>query len=604
MGRCELNKPIKICPSSHVNQQQRKSTTNGTVKHVVKQQQLGIFKSKSNVLQSTPKTRRPLQQKELSFYSIASYSNHNSLNDQSTKSMTLNLPKSDPYSYKERNLSPNQSSWTTPSPTQSNVSFALKGSNSVNNDLDSNFNSTSNVQASQQTKVRCNACLIKKCMDIYIEVQFDEKIMKILNDFSPIQLPNLEQTKLNQQSNLQLNQAQINQKSTTLTKQKRFYTNNKIKSKSVSRLYYNSDKNSSLTKSIDQKPKNLKSTNELNNNLNKSTINDPSIDEITNNSSFNNSTNSNSNSSNNSVLNSSDLTNKSTNNETELNKTDFKTNGMKTNRPISSNIPLSTIKTKSNTRLNNRSNLISGNNKSTSSTNTLNASNPINLTSSTKNSKMSNTITINNLPFKSINKSNVKQHSTILPNKTSNVLSNLEQQNKLDDQKMNNEFNLNENGQQLNEDAKKIILNVTEKGIENGTENSTENGTENGTENRTENGTENRTDNGTKNGTDNEVKNEKEIDTETEKVTENGILNSTNVNGNIKTNETNLVRLIFENQSTESKQNVNTIEILNCYSDQNETTKIETDFVKLTTKMDNNLNLLLNTNIHNLPERV
>lgn len=434
--------------ASH-NNQQRKLLTSGTVsKHVVKQQQLGIFKSKSNTLQSTPKTRRPLQQKELSFYSIVSYSNNNSLSDQS-KSMTLNLPSNGKsYSFKERNLSPNQSSLTTPSPTQSNGSFALNKYST--NDLDLNYNSTSNMSnlnsPNSMNKARCNACWIKKCMDIYYEVEFDDKIMATLHDYHPIQLS------LNDESNknsLQIPSQQFNQQNNTLIKQKRYYTNNKLKSKSVSRLYYSAattaEKGNAKEKtSIDQ----AKSTTLINrksnglNNSNKSIVDHTttkSTDQTnaqSKNSSFNGSMNESNCSSSISDSNNSKTTNEQQNNKADLNNKNLKkANLTKANLTKSTDkLPASTkattkqMVTKNTKITNNRSNSTSSN----TSTSTMNLTSPNELKNATKptvSNKSKNTITLNNLPFKlnnfsSINKPIVNKHTSILPNKSTISLSN------------------------------------------------------------------------------------------------------------------------------------------------------------------------------------
>ena len=542
-----------------MNQNRKLTTSTGTAgkcgQYVVKQQQLGIFKSKSNTLQHTPKARRPLQQKELSFYSIASYSNNNSLNDQS-KSMTLN-PSSKNYAYKERTLSPtNQSSWT-PSPTQSNVSFALKYSNSTNHDLEANFSPNFNTVPPARS-ARCHACWIKKCIDVYYSVQFDEKIMNILNDFHPIQLASTaDELKNNVQSSTQLNQPFSPKHSTTLTKQKRYYTNNKLKSKSVCRLYYNgtaSDKASisnlpngkATLDSSKSTTQTNRTTNELTNGLTKSIDQQPNPA----NSSFNGSSTNESNCSN-SMKDSNDSTNESNNSNATIDspiKSKDKTSSTNTTSGLNrSNIPTPSSKTKSNGKLNN--------NRSNSNA----SSNTINLSSKTPASNK-NTITLNNLPFKSnafssIQKSTVVKHTSILPNGST---------------KSSGLSNVLSNSSTDGEPAKP-----------------------------------------------NETHSESQIDCETKVKRCNCDVNSDskcmkcldelNENGN-KLDQTNTVHLIFKTESDteheKDENNINTIEILNGDSISNELTKTDSNYIKLSTVDHNNLNLLLNTNIHNRPERV
>ena len=538
---------------SHATHNQRKATTTGTAaKHVVKQQQLGIFKSKSNTLQSTPKTRRPLQQKELSFYSIASYSNNNSLNDQS-KSMTLNLPSKN-YPYKERNLSPNQSSWTSPSPTQSNVSFALK----ANSELDYNSNLAMSNGVSAPSKARCNACWIKKCQEVYYDISFDDKIMAILQDFRPIQLTNLVDDNkstgysLNQQkSSTQFSQTNGNG---TLTKQKRFYTNNKFKSKSVSRLYYNNaEKNGpakgKTTTIVDES---TVSSKKLSNELNKT------AETKGKNQSFNGSANdSNCSSSINDSSNNSNNELNESNNTSDTNghkpATSCSVSGSKTGKPLS-NIP-TPIKSKSNGKLAN------GNNRSDSTSSNTSSSN-MNLTANpaktSMKSRMSNTITLNNLPFKSNtfnamnNKPNVNKHSTILPN-ASSVLSsttpaNDETASAFDERQANEELNSPESTKCLHPANQA-----------NGDEDA--------------------------NGRPNDSEPEHSV--------------ASAENGNVTKNGS--VCLIFNEQSdSESQQNINTIEVISD-TEKHAKTKADSHFFKLSS--DNNLNLLY-TNIHTMPERV
>lgn len=569
MGKCDLSKPIKPI-GTHTSHNQRKSTaTTGTAaKHVVKQQQLGIFKSKSNTLQSTPKSRRPLQQKELSFYSIASYGtppNSHSLNDQS-KSMTLNLPSKN-YPYKERNLSPNQSSWTSPSPTQSNVSFALK----ANGELD--YNSNLAISAIVPARARCNACWIKKCIDIYYDISFDDKIMKILQDFRPIQLTNLldENKSVNfsvhqQKSSNQLNQPQFGQSNGqtangTLTKQKRYYTNNKFKSKSVSRLYYNNQTEKSgpvkgkTTTVVDQS---MASRNGLGNRLNANKT-DPtngqnqSFNDSVNGSNCSSSINDSSNNSNN-ELNESNTTS-DTNGKNQITTT-CPANGSKTGKPLS-NIP-TPIKAKSNGKLN-------GNHRSNSSTSNASSS-TVNLApnpskASTK-SRMSNTITLNNLPFKSnafnamSNKPNVNKHSTILPNGC-NVLSSSTLP--VNDARANGEPATSDEEQSAKQELDESAKCSHQANQTNGDQCVNDKPDESDQEHRTE-------------------------AANTENVTKNGS-----------------VCLIFnEHSDPESQQNVNTIEVIGD-TDKPAKTKTDSHFFKLSS--DNNLNLLY-TNIHTMPERV
>ena len=461
--------------------------------------------------------------------------------------MTLNLPsKSSPY--KERNLSPNQSSWTSPSPTQSNVSFALK----ANSELDYN----SNVAISMPAKARCNACWIKKCIDIYYDISFDDKIMKILQDFRPIQLTNLldESKSVNfsmQKSGNHLNQSQFNQsngQNGTLTKQKRYYTNNKFKSKSVSRLYYNNqaEKSSPVkgkTTVVDQSM----TSNGLSNRLDakgEHPTNGRSFNDSVNGSNCSSSINDSGNNSNNELSESNNTSDTSGKNQTSP------ANGSKSGKPLS-NIP---IKAKSNGKLN--GNTRSNSNTSNASSSTVNLSTS---KTSTK-SRMSNTITLNNLPFKSnafnaiSNKPNVSKHSTILPNGC-NVLSG----SAMSDAMPNAEAATSDEKQpDEKQPAKKELTESAEVSPQANQTNGDECGKKDDHEQRTE--ATDSEDAGTKSGS---------------------------------------VCLIFnEHSDQESPQNVNTIEVGDTDKPK---AKADSHFFRLSN--DNNLNLLY-TNIHTMPERV
>lgn len=211
LGRCDLTKaPRTKCSSESGHTSGTTATvtpmeTNG--KHIVKQQQLGMLGKSSSKLLSASTPHGPIG---LKHFNLISSNGHSGPIHGRNHSSSIGVIGS--FANGERIASTAHSSYTSlgkrwPA-TQPNTSISIDKEN---------------------VATRCNACWLKRCVDVYTEIQFDEHIMQVLNDYRPVQLNPV----------LQNNRSMVVHAKPPIARSNRMYAG--TKSKSMSRLFHESE---------------------------------------------------------------------------------------------------------------------------------------------------------------------------------------------------------------------------------------------------------------------------------------------------------------------------------------------------------------------------